>query len=101
MSAMASQVFTQPLFRRRSKKTSKFRVTGLCEENSPVTGEFPHKGSVTPKMMPFDGVIMAPQCDALPGLCLDIHSCDSPRDILTYGDAASGDSWRANSKYGD
>ena len=29
------------LFRRRSKKTSKFRVTGLCEGNSPVTREFP------------------------------------------------------------
>ena len=25
----------------RSKKTSKIRVTGLCEGNSPVTGEFP------------------------------------------------------------
>ena len=29
------------LFRSRSKKTSKFRVTGLCAGNSPVTGEFP------------------------------------------------------------
>ena len=29
------------LFRCRSKKTSKLRVTGLCEENSPVAGEFP------------------------------------------------------------
>ena len=29
------------LIRRRSKKASKFRVTGLCEHNSPVTGEFP------------------------------------------------------------
>ena len=29
------------LFRRRSKKTSKPRVTGLCARNSPVTGEFP------------------------------------------------------------
>ena len=29
------------LFRRRSKKTSKLRVTGLGEGNSPVTGEFP------------------------------------------------------------
>ena len=29
------------LFRRRSKKTSKLRVTGLCEGNSPVTSEFP------------------------------------------------------------
>ena len=28
------------LFRRRSKKTSKLRVTDLCAGNSPVTGEF-------------------------------------------------------------
>ena len=29
------------LFRRRSKKTSKLRFTGLCAGNSPVPGEFP------------------------------------------------------------
>ena len=29
------------LFRCRSKKTSKLRVTGLCAGNSPWTGEFP------------------------------------------------------------
>ena len=29
------------LFRRRSKKTLKLRVTGLCVGNSPETGEFP------------------------------------------------------------
>ena len=29
------------LFRPRSKKTSKLRVTGLCARNSPGTGEFP------------------------------------------------------------
>ena len=29
------------LFGRRSKKTSKLRVTGLCARNSPVTGKFP------------------------------------------------------------
>ena len=29
------------LFRRRSKKTSELRVTGLCAGNSPGTGEFP------------------------------------------------------------
>ena len=47
MSMMASQIH-QPhdcllnrLFRRRSKKISKLRVTGLCAGNSPVTGEFP------------------------------------------------------------
>ena len=36
----ASRLFTQPSFRRRSKKTSKLRVTGLCAGNSQVTGEF-------------------------------------------------------------
>ena len=29
------------LFRHRSKKTSKLRVTGICAGNSPGTGEFP------------------------------------------------------------
>ena len=29
------------LYRRRSKKTSKLRATGLCAANSPVTCEFP------------------------------------------------------------
>ena len=46
------------LFRRRSKKTSKLRVTGLCEGNSPVTGEFPAQTS-NAEMFPFDDVIMA------------------------------------------
>ena len=46
------------LLRRRSKKTSKLRVTGLCEGNPPVTCGFPHKGSMTRKMFPFDDAIM-------------------------------------------
>ena len=33
--------FLNRLFRRRSKKTSKLRVTGLCAGNSAGTGEFP------------------------------------------------------------
>ena len=37
------------LFRRRSKKTSKLRVTGLCAGTSPVACEPPHKGPVTRK----------------------------------------------------
>ena len=42
------------LFRCRSKKTSKLRVTGLCAGKSPETGEFPpHKGPVTQKMLPY------------------------------------------------
>ena len=44
---MASQITSLTIVdsavysRRRSKKTSKLRVTGLCEGNSPVAGEFP------------------------------------------------------------
>ena len=34
------------------------RVIGLCEGNSPVTGEFPHKEPVTRKMFPVDDVTM-------------------------------------------
>ena len=41
------------LFRRRSKKTSKLRVTGLCAGNSPGTGEFPaQRASDGPRWIP-------------------------------------------------
>ena len=46
------------LSRRRSKKTSKIRVTGLCVGNSPGPVNSPHKGPVTRKIFPFDDVIM-------------------------------------------
>ena len=46
------------LFMRRSKKTSKLRVTNLCDGNSLVTGEFPAQRASTGKMVPFDDVIM-------------------------------------------
>ena len=49
------------LFRRRSTKTSKFRVTGLCERNSPVSGEFPSQRPVTQSL------------DVLCDLCLSKH----------------------------
>ena len=58
------------LFRRRSKKTSKLRVTGLYARNSPGTGEFPHKWPVSRKMCPFDDVIMC--CSYIHGL---VHEC--------------------------
>ena len=47
MSAMTSQItslsiaYSAVYLRRRSKKTPKLRVTGLCVGNSPVTDEFP------------------------------------------------------------
>ena len=46
------------LFRLRSKKTSKLRVTSLCAGNSPGPVNSPHKWPVTRKMFPFDDVIM-------------------------------------------
>ena len=50
-----------PLFRRRSNKTSKPRFTGLCVGNSPMTGEFAAKMASNAEMFPFDDVIV--HCD--------------------------------------
>ena len=65
MSATVSQITSLTIVysivyprRRSKKKKSKLRVTGLCEGNSPVTGEFPAKRLVMRKMLPFDDVIM-------------------------------------------
>ena len=51
--------FLNRLFRHRSTKTSKLRVTGLCAgiHRRPVNS--PHKWPVTRKMFPFDDVIIA------------------------------------------
>ena len=43
-------------FRRRSKKTSKICVTGLCVGNSPVTGEFPAQKASNAEIFLLDGV---------------------------------------------
>ena len=48
------------LFGRRTKKTSKLCVTGLCAGNSPGPVNSPHKGPVTRKMFTFDDVITLP-----------------------------------------
>ena len=59
ITTMTSQITSlNRLFRRRSKKTSKLRVTGLCVGNSPGLVNSPQKGTVTRKMFPFDDVIM-------------------------------------------
>ena len=47
------------LFRRRSKKTSKLRVTGLCVGKSPGPVNSPHKVPVTRKIFPLNDVIMS------------------------------------------
>ena len=59
------------LFKRRSKKISKLRVTGLCAENSPVNS--PHKWPVTRKMFPFDDVIMENFGARLGGTAIETH----------------------------
>ena len=46
------------LSRRSSEKTSKLCVTGLCAENSPVTGEFPTQRASNAELFSFDDVIM-------------------------------------------
>ena len=45
------------LFRRRSKKTSKLRVTGLCEGNPPVTGGFLSQRISNAEIFPSDDLI--------------------------------------------
>ena len=71
----------------RSKKTSKLRVTGLCEGNSPGPVNSPHKGPVTRKMFPFDDVIMTTNnfhslvqdCSNSSALAMELlQSCNKP-----------------------
>ena len=61
MSAMASQITAVPtncLLRRRSKKTSKLRVTAFVRGIHRSSVDSHHKGPVTRKTFPFDDVIM-------------------------------------------
>ena len=63
MGAMAAQISSLTIvyfriFRHRSKKTSKLRVTGLCAGNSPLTGAFLTPRASNAEIFPFDDVIM-------------------------------------------
>ena len=75
MSAMTSQlasltiVYSSIYSRRRSKKTPKHRVTGLCAENSQWPVNSPHKEPLTRKMFLFDDVIMWRCIMICPTLC--------------------------------
>ena len=70
------------LFRCRSKKTLKLRVTGLWAEN------FPHKRPVKRKMLPFDDVIMLPE-SKLTKLNKTCSNFSKPGFCLTLRDALS------------
>ena len=80
------------LFRRRSKETSKLRVTGLCVGNSPGPVNSPHKGPVTRKMFPFDDVIMIFSAVNADGLTRqrDRASAAMLQNQFTYKILASG-----------
>ena len=71
-----------PLFRCRSKKTSKLRVTGLCVGNSPGPVNSPHKGPVTRKIFPFDDVIMIWAYEIDHGVVAQVSSCISFRFVI-------------------
>ena len=59
------------LFRRRSKKTSKLRVTGLCAGNSPGTGEFPAQMASYAENV---SILMTPSCFARVTACAGTRS---------------------------
>ena len=71
------------LLRLRSKKISKLRFTGLCARNSPMTGEFP--APVTPKMFPFDDVIMISSCIANYEQQLNYWVITIIHDVVSHG----------------
>ena len=66
MSTMASQITSLTVVYSTvypgadQRKTSKLRVTGPCEGNSPVTGEFPARRDSNAEMSPFDVVFTQP-----------------------------------------
>ena len=77
------------LFRRRSKKTSKLRVTGLCERNSPLTGDIPAQKASNAETFSLDDVIMF-SCWMIqwhyPGMLLQSSGVITRYDI-TYSNA--------------
>ena len=70
--------FLNRLFRRRSKKTSKLRVTGLCQGISPGTGEFPLQMASNAENVsiwwrhhgPWDRVMLYGWCPSPAPLCI-------------------------------
>ena len=56
------------LIRRRSMKTSKLGVTGLCARNSPETGEFPTQRASNAENVSIDDVIMTRHHETSPAM---------------------------------
>ena len=99
MSAIASQITNLTIVHSTvysdadKKKTSKLRVTGLCEGNSPVAGEFPtQRASNAEKVsIKFDDVIMAHYCVLLWfGTCWFTHILQG---CFIYAQVAAKQPW--------
>ena len=90
------------LFRRRSKKISKLRVTGLCEWNSPVIGGFPSQRASNAEMVPCDDVIMTCKRNWTP-IMPTLSTLTTPEVVvMTTSGAASDDmvgSWQRKFGY--
>ena len=71
------------LFRGRSKKTSKLRVTGFCAGNSPMTGEFPAQMASNAENVSIWWVIMC-NCYSLLYYCLGFQSLSGRRFGLRH-----------------
>ena len=88
------------LFRHRSKKTSKLRVTCLCEGNSPVTGEFPTQRTSNAEIVSIwwrhhvrRSVSMCQWIDVFPGneisdiyIYIYIYAWNTGTTMLCFGD---------------
>ena len=102
------------LSRRRSKKTSKVRVTGLCAGNSPGTGEFPAQMASNAenvsiwwrRHIDWVTVISISTCDGLacvvikPWLLSSPHKGPVTRKMLSFDDVSMIFSYRWNSVIG-
>ena len=72
------------LFRRRSKKTSKLRVTSLCAGINRWSVNSQHKWPVTRKMFPFVDVIMPRWSATLITLAYNSYSLFSPYNYANF-----------------
>ena len=103
MRAMASQITSltvwllKCLFNRRSKKTPKLRVTGLCEGIHRWPVNSPHKGPVMRKMFPFDDVIVVSVSGTIKDECINTQSaatyCEISSAIVNYVTWSTKDHW--------
>ena len=75
MSAMESQII---------KKTSKLRVTSLCEGNLPVAGGFPSQKASDVEMYPFHDITMVVICDGVDGYFLRLSMDGQTRIALLF-----------------